>query len=95
MKCGRIVCEQEGSGPCFACDTLVSVLYTSSFELIYNWKLWSQVCSNEEQIIFNGDTDKGSKLYEQLLMQEKPKVPKGLEEAINQRNKLLEFDKNT
>ncbi|KAK4885422.1 hypothetical protein RN001_001693 [Aquatica leii] len=23
LKCGRIVCEQEGSGPCFFCDTLV------------------------------------------------------------------------
>lgn len=23
-KCGRIVCEQEGSGPCFFCDSMVS-----------------------------------------------------------------------
>lgn len=22
-KCGRIVCAQEGSGPCFFCDTMV------------------------------------------------------------------------
>ncbi|XP_065218336.1 activating signal cointegrator 1 isoform X2 [Planococcus citri] len=77
MKCGRIVCQQEGSGPCFVCETLV--------------------CTNEELLVFNGDTDKASKLYEQLLTQEKPKVQmqKGLQEAINQRNKLLEFDRNT
>lgn len=24
-KCGRIVCEQEGSGPCFFCDEMVSI----------------------------------------------------------------------
>jgi hypothetical protein len=23
LKCGRIVCEQEGSGPCFFCGNLV------------------------------------------------------------------------
>ncbi|CAB4058919.1 TRIP4 [Lepeophtheirus salmonis] len=23
LNCGRIICEQEGSGPCMSCDTLV------------------------------------------------------------------------
>ncbi|CAG2065699.1 unnamed protein product, partial [Timema podura] len=27
LKCGRIVCEQEGSGPCLFCYTLVSNMY--------------------------------------------------------------------
>lgn len=26
LKCGRIVCDQEGSGPCFFCGTLVNDL---------------------------------------------------------------------
>lgn len=25
IKCGRIVCEQEGAGPCFFCENLVCV----------------------------------------------------------------------
>ncbi len=50
-----------------------------------------KVCTPEEQQMFNGDTGKASKLYEQLLTKEKPK---GLEQALQQRDKLLEFDKN-
>lgn len=26
-KCGRIVCAQEGSGPCFFCDEMVCTRY--------------------------------------------------------------------
>lgn len=72
LTCGRIVCEQEGSGPCYVCGTLV--------------------CTPEEQAAFNGDTIRASKLYEKLLTKEKPK---GLEEALKQRDALLDFDRNT
>ncbi|KAK7576508.1 hypothetical protein V9T40_012794 [Parthenolecanium corni] len=72
LTCGRIVCEQEGSGPCYFCGNLV--------------------CTVEEMAAFNGDTTKASKLYEQLLTKEKPK---GLDEALKQRDKLLDFNQNS
>lgn len=28
ISCGRIICEQEGSGPCLFCGSLVSIYYT-------------------------------------------------------------------
>lgn len=40
---------------------------------------------------FGGDTTKASKLYEQLLTKEKPK---GLDEALKQRDKLLDYNRN-
>lgn len=31
LTCGRIVCEQEGSGPCYVCGSLVCSEITSEF----------------------------------------------------------------
>lgn len=72
LGCGRIVCEQEGSGACFFCGKLV--------------------CSEEEQRLINSQTKKGDNLKKSLL---DTKRPKGLDEAMAQRNRLLEFDKNS
>lgn len=36
-KCGRIVCEQEGSGPCFFCDNMVSTSkYNKTINIMSN-----------------------------------------------------------
>ncbi|XP_043677103.1 activating signal cointegrator 1 [Vespula pensylvanica] len=71
-NCGRIVCFQEGSGPCFFCGTLV--------------------CSREQQAILSSNTKQADDLYNKL-MDRKPN--KGLEESIKQRDKLLEYDRNS
>ncbi|CRK87434.1 CLUMA_CG001235, isoform A [Clunio marinus] len=72
LKCGRIVCEQEGSGACFFCGNLV--------------------CSEEELKVINSQSKKGEILKKTLLEQ---KRPKGLEEAIAQRDRLLEYDRQS
>lgn len=70
LKCGRIVCEQEGSGPCLFCGSLV--------------------CSDEQQKVIESATKKGDHLKRSLMEQQRPK---GWEEAMAQRNRLLEYDR--
>ncbi|XP_064194007.1 activating signal cointegrator 1 isoform X1 [Anguilla rostrata] len=91
MTCGRIVCEQEGSGPCLFCGSL-------------------QVCTKEEQKILQRDSNKSQKLRKKLmsdhvrqsdtaekeiLPHEEEQMKVGLEKALQHRDKLLEFDKNS
>jgi hypothetical protein len=72
LKCGRIVCEQEGSGPCLFCGNLV--------------------CSEEELKVIRSQSKKGEKLKKSLMDQNRPK---GWEEAISQRDKLLQYDQES
>lgn len=72
IKCGRIVCEQEGSGPCLFCGHLV--------------------CNLEEQMLIESSSKKGENLKKSLLQQQRPK---GWEEAMAMRNKLLEYDRSS
>lgn len=73
LKCGRIVCEQEGSGACFFCGNLV--------------------CSEEEMKIMNSQTKRGDHLKKSLTDSKKP--VKGLDEAMAQRDRLLEYDRQS
>ncbi|KAG7468279.1 hypothetical protein MATL_G00141340 [Megalops atlanticus] len=90
MTCGRIVCEQEGSGPCLFCGNLV--------------------CTKEEQEILQRDSNKSQKLRKKLmgdralqadtperdcLPSQEARMKAGLEKAIQHKDKLLEFDKNS
>ncbi|KAB5558860.1 hypothetical protein PHYPO_G00022060 [Pangasianodon hypophthalmus] len=88
LTCGRIVCEQEGSGPCFFCGSLV--------------------CTTEEQEILQRDSNKSQKLRKKLmgdhivsegdkdyLPHQEARMKAGLEKAIQHKDKLLEFDKNS
>jgi hypothetical protein len=72
LNCGRIVCEQEGSGACFFCGQLV--------------------CSEDELKLIQSQSKKGDNLKKSLMEQ---KRPKGLEDAIAQRDRLLEFDRQS
>ncbi|KYM86106.1 Activating signal cointegrator 1 [Atta colombica] len=72
LNCGRIVCVQEGSGPCFYCGELV--------------------CSPDEQVLLGSNTKQGDNLYNKLMDQ---KPYKNLEDSLKQRDKLLEFDRNS
>ncbi|XP_049814796.1 activating signal cointegrator 1 [Schistocerca nitens] len=71
LHCGRIVCEQEGSGPCFVCKNLV--------------------CTQEQQQVLNAGSKQSDYLYKKLLEQK----PQALENAIQQRNRLLEYDRTS
>lgn len=73
LGCGRIVCEQEGSGACFFCGNLV--------------------CSEEEQKLINSHSKKGDNLKKSLM--EQKKFNKGLDDAMAQRDRLLEYDRQS
>ncbi|XP_069382342.1 activating signal cointegrator 1 isoform X2 [Paralichthys olivaceus] len=84
ISCGRIVCEQEGSGPCLFCGSLV--------------------CTREEQEILQRDSNKSQKLRKKLmgdggerdyLPHQEAKMKAGLEKALQHKDKLLEYDKNS
>lgn len=70
IQCGRIVCEQEGSGPCLFCGNLV--------------------CSEEESRLIESASKKGDNLKKSLMQQHRPK---GWEDALAMRNRLLEYDR--
>ncbi|KAM4602520.1 activating signal cointegrator 1 [Polymixia lowei] len=84
ISCGRIVCEQEGSGPCLFCGNLV--------------------CTREEQEILQRDSNKSQKLRKKLmgecsdrdyLPHQEARMKAGLEKALQHKDKLLEYDKNS
>ncbi|XP_047218309.1 activating signal cointegrator 1 isoform X2 [Girardinichthys multiradiatus] len=84
ISCGRIVCEQEGSGPCLFCGSLV--------------------CTKEEQEILQRDSNKSQKLRKklmgdvgerELLPHQEAKMKAGLEKAVQHKDKLLEYDRNS
>lgn len=70
IRCGRIVCEQEGSGPCLFCGNLV--------------------CTDGEQRIIESESSSGKQLKKSLSGQERPK---GWEEAVAMRNRLIDYDR--
>lgn len=72
LRCGRIICEQEGSGPCLFCGHLV--------------------CTEEEHRLIDSSSKKGDSLKRSLMQQERPK---GWEEAVAMRNRLLEYDRTS
>ncbi|KAM0726427.1 Activating signal cointegrator 1 [Formica fusca] len=72
LNCGRIVCTQEGAGPCFFCGDLV--------------------CSPDQQVVLQSKTKQADNLYNKL-MERKPN--KGFEDSLKQRDKLLEYDRNS
>uniref|UniRef100_A0A1B6C1E5 ASCH domain-containing protein n=3 Tax=Clastoptera arizonana TaxID=38151 RepID=A0A1B6C1E5_9HEMI len=71
LSCGRIICEQEGSGPCLFCGELV--------------------VSREEQNFINTGTKQANQLLQKLMDQKPP----GWKAAIEQRDRLLEYDRNS
>ncbi|XP_077570030.1 activating signal cointegrator 1 [Stigmatopora nigra] len=84
ISCGRIVCEQEGSGPCLFCGSLVCT--KEEQEIL-------QRDSNKSQKLrkkLMGDC--GEKDYPG---HQEGKMKAGLERAVQHRDKLLEYDKTS
>jgi len=71
LSCGRIVCSQEGSGPCLFCANLV--------------------VTREEQAILDKKNKKSEYLYKKLAGDSRSQY----QAALENKNKLLEFDANS
>ncbi|XP_061451061.1 activating signal cointegrator 1 isoform X2 [Rhineura floridana] len=92
LTCGRIVCEQEGSGPCLFCGTLVctkeeqDVLQRDSNK---SQKLLKKLLAGTEN---SGKVDLSVK---DLLPHQEARLKAGLEVAVKHKDKLLEYDKTS
>ncbi|CAF0837268.1 unnamed protein product [Rotaria sordida] len=91
LKCGRIVCEQEGSGPCFFCGNLVCT--RDERQLIISGtqegkqleqQLLSKQCREHESQNISNRTDESS----QFSLND-------IAEAVAFKNKLIEFDRTS
>lgn len=81
MGCGRIVCEQEGSGPCLFCGEPV---YTNEEE--------QQLAKLKSA---NPKTQSKAQKKQQQQQQQTAKDAAALQQALAQRDRLLEYDKNS
>uniref|UniRef100_A0A8B9UKX9 Activating signal cointegrator 1 n=1 Tax=Anas zonorhyncha TaxID=75864 RepID=A0A8B9UKX9_9AVES len=92
LVCGRIVCEQEGSGPCLFCGSLVctkeeqDILQRDSNK---SQKLLKKLMAGAEN---SGNLDAISK---DLLPRQEARFKAGLEMAVKHKDKLLEFDRTS
>ncbi|NXE24100.1 TRIP4 protein, partial [Ardeotis kori] len=92
LVCGRIVCEQEGSGPCLFCGALVctkeeqDILQRDSNK---SQKLLKKLMAGAES---SGNLDAISK---DLLPRQEARLKAGLEMAVKHKEKLLEFDRTS
>ncbi|NWW61604.1 TRIP4 protein, partial [Ifrita kowaldi] len=92
LECGRIVCEQEGSGPCLFCGALVctkeeqDILQRDSNK---SQKLLKKLMAGAES---SGNLDAISK---GLLPRQEARLKSGLEMAVKHKDKLLEFDRTS
>lgn len=89
LVCGRIVCEQEGSGPCLFCGSLVctneeqDILQRDSNK---SQKLLKKLMSGAEN---SGKVDISTK----DIPHQESRMKSGLEKAVKHKEKLLEFDR--
>ncbi|XP_030381627.1 activating signal cointegrator 1 [Scaptodrosophila lebanonensis] len=85
MGCGRIVCFQEGSGPCLYCGELV---YTPEEEQQMAKQQKSSAASSSKS------NAKGKKQPQQQQAKANKDVA-ALQQALAQRDRLLEYDRNS
>ncbi|KAM8973281.1 activating signal cointegrator 1 [Pelodytes ibericus] len=92
MTCGRIACEQEGSGPCLFCGNLVCTKEEQDI---------LQRDSNKSQKLRKkllGGTESSLKMDgspKDLLPRQEMRLKEGFEKALQHRDKLLEYDKTS
>ncbi|XP_061671308.1 activating signal cointegrator 1 isoform X2 [Syngnathoides biaculeatus] len=84
ISCGRIVCEQEGSGPCLFCGTLVCT--KEEQEILLRDSNKSQKL--RKKLMGDG----GERDY---LTHHEAKMKAGLEKAVQHKDKLLEYDRTS
>ncbi|KAM6979503.1 activating signal cointegrator 1 [Aplochiton taeniatus] len=84
ISCGRIVCEQEGSGPCIFCGNLVCT--KEEQEIL-------QRDSNKSQKLRKKLMGEGGS--EKDLPHQEARMKAGLEKALKHKDTLLEYDENS
>ncbi|KFR11691.1 Activating signal cointegrator 1, partial [Opisthocomus hoazin] len=92
LVCGRIVCEQEGSGPCLFCGALVCTKEEQDIiqrDSNKSQKLLKKLMAGAES---SGNLDAISK---DLLPRQEARLKAGLEMAVKHKDKLLEFDRTS
>ena len=95
LSCGRIVCAQEGSGECFTCGQLVLTPQERQQLMADSKANQSRVKSvNESRVGKEGKGDKQGKGGLKGIAASF-ETEKGLEKAIEHKERLLEFDKNS
>ncbi|XP_066448527.1 activating signal cointegrator 1 [Eleutherodactylus coqui] len=87
ITCGRIVCEQEGSGPCLFCGNLVCTKEEQDILLRDSNK--SQKL--RKKLLGGAETSPKT----DLLPHQEMRVKDGLDRAVQHRDKLLEYDKTS
>ena len=99
LTCGRIVCQQEDSGPCFTCGTLVfnkqqrDQLLSGSDEAMQ--KVQQLADSGARLDFMDQVTDSLNKKRSLKEIAASLTSNPNLDKAIEQKNKLLEFDKKS
>lgn len=86
LKCGRIICEQEGSGPCPFCRNLVAT--NEEVELLEHGSRKSEALQKR---LFS----EKNALIKEGLVSSSNKQSDGLRRAVEHKNKLLEFDQTS
>ncbi|KAH8373187.1 hypothetical protein KR009_001614 [Drosophila setifemur] len=90
LGCGRIVCEQEGSGPCLSCGDPV---YTNEEEQqLAKAAREGKAGSQSKQ---TANKSQGKKQAKEAAAQSKESAKESLEKALAQRDRLLEYDRNS
>ena len=87
-ECGRIVCMQEGSGPCYFCGALVCTKEEQEI-LARNSKKSQKLYEKLLTQAIEGDSIANSENNEKKTADDK-----GLQEAIAHKNRLIEYDKS-
>uniref|UniRef100_A0A4W3JGV2 Activating signal cointegrator 1 n=1 Tax=Callorhinchus milii TaxID=7868 RepID=A0A4W3JGV2_CALMI len=90
LNCGRIVCEQEGSGPCMFCGILVCT--REEQEILVRDSNKSQRLRKKLMATSAGNSDSFER---DLLPHQETLLKTGLEKAIKHKDKLLEYDKTS
>jgi len=89
LKCGRIICEQEGSGPCPFCGNLVVTreeeeILRGSSGTKKSQELQSKLMSKKNQKVKSNSNKMSDEKRADML-----------QKAVDHKNKLLEFDRTS
>ncbi|ESO92590.1 hypothetical protein LOTGIDRAFT_162501 [Lottia gigantea] len=92
LKCGRVVCAQEGSGPCLFCGNLVCT--KSEFDILsknnkQSDKLRSQLMGNLDALSLAGQS-----IYQDISGDIKA-IEEGAEKAKKHKDRLLNYDRTS
>ncbi|CAF5188486.1 unnamed protein product, partial [Rotaria magnacalcarata] len=91
LKCGRIVCEQEGSGPCFFCGNLVCSRDERQL-IISGTREGKQL---EQQLLSNQFRGNASQNMSSRNDDSSQFSLNDIAEAVAFKNKLIEFDRTS